>query len=53
VTELDDNPCLLSRHICTGGKCTFGRWLSLENKKIEESLRNATIKEIVESLGQA
>jgi Rrf2 family transcriptional regulator, nitric oxide-sensitive transcriptional repressor len=50
VAELDDRACLLDRRICPGGKCSFGKWLQLENQKIADSLRKTTIKEIAESL---
>jgi len=50
VAELDDRACLLDRRICPGGKCSFGKWLHVENQKIADSLRNTTIKEIAESL---
>jgi Rrf2 family transcriptional regulator, nitric oxide-sensitive transcriptional repressor len=50
VAELHDRACLLDRRICPGGKCSFGKWLQLENQKIADSLRKTTIKEIAESL---
>jgi Rrf2 family nitric oxide-sensitive transcriptional repressor len=50
VSEFEEGGCLLSRRVCTGCKCTFGRWLSQENKSIEENLRKTTIKEIADSL---
>ena len=50
VAELDDRGCLLSRRICPGCKCSFGKWLHVENQKIADSLRNTTIQEISDSL---
>jgi Rrf2 family protein len=51
VSELEEGGCLLSRRVCTGCNCAFGRWLSAENQKIEENLRKMTIKEIAASIG--
>jgi len=50
VSEIDENPCLLSSRICPGGKCTFGKWLKEENKRIADNLRQTTIQEIIETL---
>jgi len=50
VSEFEEGGCLLSSRVCPGYKCTFGRWLSQENKTIEENLRKTTIKEIADSL---
>jgi Rrf2 family transcriptional regulator, nitric oxide-sensitive transcriptional repressor len=50
LAELDDQGCLLNNRICPGGKCTFGKWLQLENQKIADNLRKTTIKEIGDSL---
>lgn len=50
LAEIEDKGCLLNNRICPGCKCSFGKWLQLENQKIAESLRKTTIKEIAESL---
>lgn len=50
VAELETGGCLLSHRVCTGCKCSFGRWINVENKKIEENLRKTTIREIAESI---
>lgn len=50
LAEPDDRGCLLDRRICPGCKCSFGKWLQSENKKIADSLRSTTIKDISESL---
>jgi Rrf2 family protein len=50
VAELDDRGCLLDRRVCPGCKCSFGKWLQVENQKIADNLRNTTIKEIADSL---
>ena len=50
VVELEKGGCLLSQEVCTGCKCTFGKWIHEENTKIQEILQKTTIKEIADSL---
>ena len=50
VVELEKGGCLLSKKVCTGCKCAFGRWIHTENSKIQEILQKTTIKEIADSL---
>lgn len=50
VVDLEKGGCLLSQKVCTGCKCSFGKWINAENTKIQESLRKTTIQEIADSL---
>jgi Rrf2 family protein len=50
LAEFDDKGCLLNSRVCPGCKCSFGKWLHLENQKIADSLRKTNIKEIADSL---
>jgi len=50
VVDLERGGCLLSQKVCTGCKCSFGKWMAEENAKIEAVLQRTTIKEIADSM---
>ena len=50
VVDLEKGGCLLSQKVCTGCKCSLGKWIHAENAKILEFLQKTTIKEIADSL---
>lgn len=50
VVELERGGCLLSQKVCTGCKCSFGKWMAEESSKIETVLRKTTIQEIAASM---
>ena len=50
VVELEKGGCLLSQKVCTGCKCSLGKWIHEENTKIQEALQKTTIHEIAASL---
>ena len=50
VVELEKGGCLLSQKVCTGCKCSLGKWIHAENAKILEALQKTTLHEIAASL---
>ena len=50
VVDLEKGGCLLSQKVCTGCKCSLGKWIHAENAKIQEALQKTTIHEIAASL---
>lgn len=50
VVELEKGGCLLSPTICTGCKCSFGKWMAEMNENIKTVLQHSTINEIADSL---
>ena len=50
VVDLEKGGCLLSQKVCTGCKCSLGKWIHEENAKIQEALQKTTIHEIAASL---
>jgi Rrf2 family protein len=50
VVDLERGGCLLSQKVCTGCKCSFGKWMTGESAKIEAVLQRTTIKEIADSM---
>jgi Rrf2 family protein len=53
VVDLAQGGCLLSQKVCTGCKCSFGRWMADESSKIDAVLRQTTIQEIAASMTEA
>jgi Rrf2 family protein len=50
VAELEKGGCLLIPTICTGCKCSFGKWMAEMNENIKNILQQTTINDIADSL---
>lgn len=50
VVDLERGGCLLSQKVCTGCKCSFGKWMAEESAKIEAAMKQTTITAIAASM---